>query len=80
MHAELMHLEDYVTLLANWATVGQGLTNQTLSVPQCWALLVSVRGGRVWRLISINESMLPSVCYTVMYVVRVGGRVGLGLV
>ena len=79
MHAELMHLEDYVTL-ANWATVGQGLTNWTFSVPQCRALSVLVRGGRVWRLISINESMLPSVCYTVMYMFRVGGRVGLGLV
>ena len=80
MHAELMHLEDYVTLLANWATVGQGLTNRTFSVSQCRALSVLVRGGRVWRLISVNESMLPSVCYTLMYMFRVGGRVGLGLV
>ena len=30
--------------------------------------------------ISINESMLPFVCYTVVYTVRVGVRVGLGLV
>ena len=77
MHVELIHIKDYVTLLANWATVGQGLTNRTLSVPQCWALSVFVRGGRVWRLISINESMLPSICYTGIYVVMVGDRVGL---
>ena len=31
-------------------------------------------------LLSINERTLPSVCYTVIYMVRVEVRVGLGLV
>ena len=31
-------------------------------------------------LIAINDSTLPSVCYTVIYMVGVGFRVGLGLV
>ena len=30
--------------------------------------------------ISINDSTFPSICYTVMYIVMVGARVGLGLV
>ena len=30
--------------------------------------------------ISINDSTLPSVCYTVIYMVKVGVRVGIGLV
>ena len=29
---------------------------------------------------NINDSTLPSVCYTAIYMVRVGVRVGLGLV
>ena len=30
--------------------------------------------------ISINESMLPSVCYTVIYMVRVGVRAGINTI